>query len=60
VLTHALERERSRYLSNEPLAQAYLTNGESPRNEAIPAPEHAAWSQIAALLLNLSETVMRN
>jgi hypothetical protein len=60
VLKHALERELSRYAGNEVAARQYLINGESPRDENIPVVEHAAWSQIAALLLNLSETVTRN
>jgi hypothetical protein len=60
VLTNALERERARYAANPTTAKEYLANGESPRNEKIPASEHAAWSQVAALLLNLSETVTRN
>src|SRR5262245_34365234 len=60
TLTRALARERSRYQSDEQLARAYLAAGESPRDEQIPPAEHAAWSQIAALLLNLSETVTRN
>jgi hypothetical protein len=60
VLSRTLARERAHYAADEAAAREYLTNGESPRNESIPAPEHAAWSQIAALLLNLSETVTRN
>jgi hypothetical protein len=60
VLTNTLQRERARYTANPTAAQKYLANGESPRSETIPAPEHAAWSQVAALLLNLSETVTRN
>jgi mono/diheme cytochrome c family protein len=60
VLTAALERERKRYGSNETAAREYLSAGESPRQENIPIAEHAAWSQIAALLLNLSETITRN
>jgi hypothetical protein len=60
VLTSALHRERARYLNNPTAATEYLANGESFRNEEIPAPEHAAWSQVAALILNLSETVTRN
>jgi hypothetical protein len=60
VLTRALVRERGRYAADELAARAYLASGESPRNENIPPAEHAAWSQIAALLLNLSETVTRN
>ncbi|HEX6962216.1 MAG TPA: DUF1553 domain-containing protein, partial [Lacipirellula sp.] len=60
VLASALSRERQRYAENEAAAREYLANGESPRDESIPAAEHAAWSQVAALLLNLSETVTRN
>ncbi len=60
ILTKSLARERARYAANEPAAQKYLTAGESPRDESIPAPEHAAWSQVTSLLLNLSETVTRN
>ncbi len=60
VLTRTLVRERAHYASNEAAARKYLANGESPRNENIPAAEHAAWSQVAVLLLNLSETVTRN
>ena len=56
----ALSRERQRYAADEAAARTYLANGESPRDESIPVAEHAAWSQVAALLLNLSETVTRN
>jgi hypothetical protein len=60
VLTSALARERKRYSANETAARALLTVGEYPRDEKLPAPEHAAWTQVASLLLNLSETVTRN
>jgi hypothetical protein len=60
LLTNTLFRERARYANSEPLARDYLANGDSPRNERIPVAEHAAWSQVAALLLNLSETVTCN
>jgi hypothetical protein len=60
VLANALYRERKRYAKDESAARRYLSNGESPRDESIPAAEHAAWSQVAALLFNLSETVTRN
>jgi hypothetical protein len=60
LLAGALERERKHYAADENAARAYLANGESLRNENIPSAEHAAWSQIATLLLNLSETVTRN
>ena len=60
VLLATLERERKRYAAEPDEAAAFLTNGESPRNETIAAEEHAAWSQVATVLLNLSETVTRN
>ena len=53
-------RERGRYRANEAAALAYLGVGESPRDPALPPAEHAAWAQVAAVLLNLSETVTRN
>jgi hypothetical protein len=60
VLARALSRERQRYEDDSAAADAYLANGESPRDERIPAAEHAAWSQVAATIFNLSETVTRN
>ncbi len=60
VLETTLRRERTRYAENEAAARAFLAAGESPRDERLPAAEHAAWAQVALLLLNLSETVTRN
>lgn len=60
VLVGLLQRERDRYAADQAAARAYLSSGESPRDEQIPVAEHAAWSQVAALLLNLSETITRN
>jgi len=60
VLSRALVRERERYTADQQAAIEYLSNGESPRDETLAPVEHAAWAQVAALLLNLSETVTRN
>jgi hypothetical protein len=60
VLEKALSRERARYAADEEAARAYLASGESPRDQRIPPAEHAAWSQVASLLMNLSEAVTRN
>ncbi len=60
ILEKSLARERTHYKNNEPAAEKYLATGESQRDTSIPAPEHAAWSQVAALIMNLSETVTRN
>lgn len=60
VLTKSLVRERAHYGRDEAAAVKYLANGESLRDESIPVVEHAAWSQVAAMMLNLSEAVTRN
>jgi len=60
VLHRTLQRERQRYAADEVAANALLAVGESQRNERIPLAEHAAWAQVATLLLNLSESVTRN
>ncbi len=60
VILAALKRERANYAKHEPAARALLSVGESPRNEKLPASEHAAWTQVASTLFNLSETITRN
>jgi hypothetical protein len=60
VLDNTLQRERKRYARNVAEAEKFLDVGESPRNPKLPAAEHAAWAQVATLLLNLSETLTRN
>jgi hypothetical protein len=60
VVTKSLARERTRYAQDVLRAQTVLAVGESPRDAQIPAGEHAAWMQVATLLLNLSEAVTRN
>lgn len=60
ITTKALARERARYAANPTRAQSVLAVGEAPRDAALPANEHAAWMQVATLLLNLSEAVTRN
>ncbi|WP_414664508.1 PSD1 and planctomycete cytochrome C domain-containing protein [Horticoccus sp. 23ND18S-11] len=60
VVAGALQRERERYAKNEPAARALLAAGEAPRSSKLDLADHAAWTQVASLLLNLSETVTRN
>jgi hypothetical protein len=60
VLTAALSRERDRYAKDESAAREYLAVGESPRDPNLPPAEHAAWAQVATLIMNLSENVTRN
>ena len=60
VLLKALARERSRYAMHVDQAKASIRVGESPIHPKFDTVELAAWSQVAAILLNLSETVTRN
>ncbi len=60
VLARALARERAKFAQDRAAAQALLSHGESARNEQFAIEEHAAWTQVAALILNLSEIVTRN
>ena len=60
VLARALSRERAHFAVNEVAARELLAHGESARDDTLPISEHAAWTQVASLLLNLSETVTRN
>lgn len=59
VLRRTLARERQRYAKNVEAAREYLSVGESPLPESSPVDELAAWSQVSAVLLNLSESVSR-
>ena len=60
LVVKTLARERSRYAADNERALKVLSPGESTRDSTIPAAEHAAWMQVATLILNLSETVTRN
>ncbi len=60
VLEQALVRERKRYRANPSAALASVNVGESLRNSRLSPPEEAAWTQVATLILNLSETVTCN
>ena len=58
-LLESLTAQRAFYQQNQDAAVALLDNGESRRDLALEAPEHAAWTMIASLILNLSETITR-
>jgi hypothetical protein len=60
VIARALTRERARYAADGAAALELLSLGESLRDESLLVAEHAAWTRVAALLLNLSETVTKN
>lgn len=59
VLQRTLARERRAFSSDRSAAEALLKVGESPRDVGITASEHAAWTTVASLILNLSETITK-
>ena len=60
VLHRALARERSTFAATPAAAAKLLAIGEAPRDAGLAPIEHAAWTQVAAVLLNLSETITRH
>lgn len=60
VLERLAQSQRSRFTANPKQAEALLGVGESPRDAAVPAVEHAAWTIVASTVLNLDEFLMKN
>jgi hypothetical protein len=60
LLSDKLQAFREAYRTNPDAAARLLSVGESPRDQALPPAEHAAWSALANLLLNLDEVITRN
>jgi hypothetical protein len=59
ILTRVLERQRSVFQKEPARALSLLKVGESARNEKLDAVEHASWTTIASVILNLDEAVTR-
>lgn len=59
VLLELYEDQLAGYEKDNQAAMKLLSVGDSPRNETLDAAEHAAWTMIGSLLLNLDETVTK-
>lgn len=59
IFAGLLADSRAIYTKNASAATDLLSLGESPRDESLDAAEHAAWTVIANLILNLDETLTR-
>lgn len=57
VLLKQLTRLRAQYRADPPAAAKLLATGESKRDEKLDAAEHAAWTSLCLMLLNLDETI---
>lgn len=60
IVSGALDRHLARYRSDPASAEQVIHIGESKPDPKLPAPELAAYTLAANLLLNLDETITRN
>ncbi len=59
ILAGVLKRQHERFAANAEDAKAFLAVGQSDRDAAIDITEHAAWTVVAQMILNLDETLTR-
>jgi hypothetical protein len=59
VLRETYEQQLAAFRKNPEAAVKSLKVGESPRNEKLDAAEHAAWTAVARMILNLDETITK-
>ena len=59
TLLGRLQRLKAQYADNPQAAEKLLAVGESPRDRNLPAAEHAAWTGLCSLLMNLDEVITR-
>jgi hypothetical protein len=55
----AYEKQKSAFDQNPDQAYQLLAMGDSPREKSIDAKEHATWTVLASMILNLDETLNR-
>ena len=60
LLESGLRAEVAKFSGNLEKSKNYLSVGESAIDTSIPLDAQAAWTAVAQLLLNLSETITRN
>lgn len=60
ALLKLVEQEKARYAADTEAARRLLATGESPADTSFDPAELAAWSIVAATLLNLDETVTQH
>jgi len=59
VIEGLLTRYREKYTQQKDQAEALVSVGEAPRDQSLDPSEHAAWTMIANLILNLDETITK-
>jgi hypothetical protein len=59
ILAARLGKLRAQFASDLPAARALSAAGEAPRPETLDPVEHAAWTALCSLILNLDETLSK-
>jgi hypothetical protein len=59
ILLSTLEKLRADFTKNPDAARKLLTTGESPRDEKLDAVDHAAWTALCNMIMNLDETLSK-
>jgi len=59
ILSELLAKQRKVFTDDPTAAAKVLKIGESPRNETIAVSEHAAWTVVCSMLLNLDEVLSK-
>jgi hypothetical protein len=59
ILLARLEELRTQFARDPAAARQFTAVGEAPRPAALDAVEHAAWTALCSLLLNLDETLSK-
>ena len=59
ILRNLLAGQRAKFTADKDAATKLLTYGETKRNEMLDPAEHASWTMLCNLMLNLDEAVMR-
>jgi hypothetical protein len=60
LLKQLIASQSARFHKDSAKAAELLKIGESPRDESIPATDHAAWLILASTVLNMDEFLMKN
>ena len=59
ILLRGLKRYRQQFAANPPTATQLLCVGESPRDASLDSVEHAAWTVLCSMVLNLDEALTK-
>jgi hypothetical protein len=60
IVLDTLHKQRQEFQADPESAKKLLSVGESQRDESIPATEHAAWTMVCNMVLNLDEVVTQH